>query len=119
MAAGIIWIIVGSMQSLLAIGMAGLAVIAGRAQSQLLAMGLVLAVVIALVSVAFLYVGVQTVRARARDTLGNGIGSIILGLLAAASGGATLAGLGLISAGILALVARNDYKDFVAQGAMR
>jgi hypothetical protein len=71
----------------------------------------------------FVHVGVQSVRGTARDTLGNGIGSIIFGLLNLGSGtlqaGAGqviqagvgfLVGAGLIAAGVLALVGRSDYK---------
>ena len=84
---------------------------------------------------AFIFVGVQTLRRKARDTIGNGIGSIALGLLysapmlirsdsdlgaAAAQGLAFLAAL-LVAAGILALVGRNRYKGWreaqKAQGA--
>ncbi len=71
---------------------------------------------------AFLYVGVQTIRRRARDTIGNSLGSILLGLfsLKCASGPADLGpdphllhvfiGAMLVLAGILALVGRSRYK---------
>ena len=71
----------------------------------------------------FIHVGIQSVRGTARDTLGNGIGSIFFGLLNVGSGllqagsgqviqggvGFVL-GAGLIAAGVLALVGRSDYK---------
>ena len=87
-----------------------------------------------LIGAAFLFVGVQTVKGTAKDTLGNAIGSIILGALnggfgfvlvlgalALAGGGmaalavvlggiSVLAGLGLITAGVLALVGRKEYR---------
>lgn len=72
---------------------------------------------------AFILVGVQSVKGTARDTLGNGIGSIIFGVLYLAGaafqaivgqpiqGAFTfVAGCGLIAAGVFALVGRNDYK---------
>ena len=81
----------------------------------------------------FVFVGVQTILGWANDTLGNGIGSILLGLLCLSCGGSglvtvasgvggqpvavgvisaainLLSGLGLIAAGVLALVGRSDY----------
>jgi len=85
-----------------------------------------------LFGIAFLFVGYQTVTGTAKDTLGNAIGSLILGLLAALlavmilAGGQQLqidprvrlaaaisAGLSatlLIVAGVLALAGRADYR---------
>jgi hypothetical protein len=77
-----------------------------------------------LVAVAFIVVGYQSFHGTAKDTLGNGAGSIILGLLAGAASvfmnrapgnDIELAvgmafGLGLIFAGVLAIVGRTDYK---------
>jgi hypothetical protein len=71
---------------------------------------------------AFIFVGVQSVRGTANDTLGNGVGSIIfafldfgLAALNAAenplqSGIYGLCGFGLLAAGILALIGRSQYK---------
>jgi hypothetical protein len=72
---------------------------------------------------AFLHVGLQTLNGTARDTLGNGVGSFVIGLLnlgasflQAAAGQfiqaaiAFVCGLGLIAAGGLALVGREEYK---------
>jgi hypothetical protein len=62
---------------------------------------------------AFIFVGAQTVRSTAADMLGNGVGSILFGIL---FGGLNLtfqgggAGLALLAAGILALVGRQEYK---------
>jgi hypothetical protein len=73
---------------------------------------------------AFLFVGVQSARGTAKDTLGNGIGSLVFGLLAAGGGMALLlasplaavinffCALGLLAAGVLALVGRTDYLDW-------
>jgi hypothetical protein len=84
----------------------------------------------------FIHVGVQSLRGTAADTLGNGIGSIIFGvinivvagglILATASTGVSSSvaaivilifgiifggsGAGLILAGIMALIGREDYK---------
>jgi hypothetical protein len=102
-----------------------------------------------LFGVAFIVVGRQTIRGTARDTLGNAIGSLVLGIGplvcgfgAIASGLAVanvpvnvqgkdvadlkanvgllvvlgivniLSGLGLMTAGALALIGRKDYRDW-------
>ena len=88
-----------------------------------------------LIPAAFLYVGIQTVQGKATDTLGNGIGSLVFGLIYLAVAGACfvmgnklLAGAGglamfvglvvavfagmLIGAGTMALVSRQEYKDW-------
>jgi hypothetical protein len=79
-----------------------------------------------IVSIAFLFVGYQTLGGKAKDTLGNGVGSIGLGVLglvvhtvllavAASGGSSALLVLGivldvaLIAAGILALQDRRQY----------
>jgi hypothetical protein len=84
---------------------------------------------------AFILVGIQTIRGTARDTLSNGIGSIImafiyLGVLALQvlmlitvakrlgvlegiqSGFGFINGVGLLVAGVLALVGRSDYRGW-------
>jgi hypothetical protein len=79
--------------------------------------------VIGLFAAAFLFVGVQTVRGTATGTTGNGVGSIVLGMLnfvgtaVMAIGGnlvaAAINGLGgamLLTAGVLALVGGSQYK---------
>lgn len=86
-----------------------------------------------LFGVVFIHVGLQSVKGTAKDTLGNGIGSIVIGLgnggfgalmvvgglalggtvglIACVGGGiSVLCGLGLLTAGALALVGRADYK---------
>jgi hypothetical protein len=81
----------------------------------------------------FVCIGVQSIRGTASDTLGNGIGSILLGLLCLSCGGSDLvsvasgvggrpvavgvisaavnllSGVGLLAAGVLALVGRSEY----------
>jgi hypothetical protein len=77
----------------------------------------------ALFGAAFIFVGVQSVRGTAPGTLGNGIGSIVFGVLNLAGGiaqaknGEAVAALisfvcvaGLLGAGILALVGGADYR---------
>jgi hypothetical protein len=85
--------------------------------------GLCTGLFIGLIGGAFIFVGIQTILGIAKDTLGNGIGSIIFGVL---NGGAGLGqaltkeyfqsavsflcGIGLLTAGVLALVGRDGYK---------
>jgi len=85
--------------------------------------GLCTGLFIGLIGGAFIFVGIQTILGSARDTLGNGIGSIIFGIL---NGGAGLGqvlireyfqsaisficGVGLRTACVLALVGRDGYK---------
>jgi hypothetical protein len=92
--------------------------------------GLLLA---ALFGGVFIHVGLQSLQGTARDTLGNGVGSIIIGFLnlgggvmvalaGLAAGGpalvvgmitgiiSLLGGIGLVVAGILALANRTQYK---------
>jgi hypothetical protein len=77
----------------------------------------------ALFGAVFVHVGIQSIRGTAKDTLGNGIGSLVFGLLqagAAALQGAAgripqagthaLFAAGLLAAGVLALVGRSEYK---------
>ncbi|HYH68886.1 MAG TPA: hypothetical protein VD866_29605 [Urbifossiella sp.] len=86
------------------------------------------AVLSGLFGAAFLLVGVQSVRGTARDTLGNGIGSIVFGLIQYAAGALSLVagqgqvelviaavlhflvGTGLVGAGAMALAGRGAYK---------
>jgi hypothetical protein len=100
--------------------------------------------IVLIFGIAFIHVGVQTLRGVAPDTLGNGIGSLIFGLLNLGCGGAVfffagvagaavggavavfafigaiinlIAGFGLIAAGAMALVGRQPYLDW--QSAQR
>jgi hypothetical protein len=79
--------------------------------------------VVGLFAAAFLFVGVQSVRGTAAGTTGNGVGSLVLGMLnfagtavMAISGNlvaAAINGLGgamLLTAGVLALVGGSEYK---------
>jgi hypothetical protein len=135
-AAGVIWIVIGSL--ILLNGAANLVVSTAAAPaaggSGAYAAGSVCGVLfIVLFGAAFLFVGVQSVRGTARDTLGNAIGSLVFALLyggigvvalvgGAVVGGAAgtiamigafiaiLGGIALLSAGVLALVGRDAYK---------
>lgn len=91
--------------------------------------GLATVILIMLFGAVFIHVGVHTLNGTAHDTLGNGTGSLIFGLIEGASGvkyvneGETLAGLislasclGLLVAGVFALHARGDYLDWLAHG---
>ncbi|HEY2787698.1 MAG TPA: hypothetical protein VGJ05_22260 [Fimbriiglobus sp.] len=84
------------------------------------------------IAIAFIVVGYQTLTGKAKDTLGNGIGSILIGLLYLAIAGVLFAavrvraqfggevnfiavfvgliGISLILAGMLAIVGRENYK---------
>ena len=144
MAAGVIWICVGclsliNMMATFALGganpQAGNQGV-GNAPGQNPAAGCCAG----LVGIAFLVCGYQTVRGKSKDTLGNGIGSIVFGLLqlavaaAIGLGGAMLgqnpnpqapppemmiiiavfvgaSGCTLILAGTLALVGRGAYRE--------
>ena len=150
-AAGAIWIlfggigVLGTVLNLMGMGAQG-------AQGGNPAAGACPACVGGLIAAAFLHVGLQSVRGQAKDTLGNGIGSIVLslfyfglaalmgfagfvvgqpgavgpnagnapaanaGLLQAVSGvmAVILAGFGLLLllAGVLALVGRQQYREW-------
>lgn len=111
LAAGIIWIIIGAPIVLFMLIPLLLAVLFGQLGGAGGALILITGLIAAFGAV-FITVGVKTIRGTAADTLGNGIGSIIFGLL---MGGLSLdlqhggAGLALIVAGVLALVGRAGY----------
>lgn len=126
-AAGIIWIIFGGLLLVnVAIILVASAVLAeGKDKEPALVGGVCGGILAGLFGAAFIYVGVQSINGTAQDTLGNGIGSIIFGLLNAAgfavqlgAGQILQAGIygicaaGLITAGILALVGRDAYKTW-------
>lgn len=85
------------------------------------------------VSLAFLYLGRQTISGKAHDTLGNGIGSIVFGLfglplvgkailnhqsLTAWDVGALFSSSVLLIAGVLALLGRAHYKRLTAHHSL-
>jgi hypothetical protein len=140
--AGIVWIIFGCLIVLNAI-LSVVVAVASSAQKETATTGTPAGasaagnvcggVCLVLFGAVFIHVGLQSIRGTAKDTLGNGIGSIVLGLLnlgwgvlilvgAAVVGGAAravglivgvigiLGGLGLLAAGVLALVGRVDYR---------
>jgi hypothetical protein len=139
-AAGVTWIIFGCLILINAVvnlgmslsGVAGAPPQAPGGGAGQAAGGTCGAIFAALFGAAFLFVGVQSTQGKARDTLGNGIGSIIIGLLNGGAGtvmaiaglalGGTggllllvmggisiLGGLGLLVAGVLALAGREPY----------
>ncbi len=128
LAAGVIWIVYGCLVFLdLVVVLLAIFAVAANAKGD--AAGAVVAgtlcglAFVGLIGAAFLFVGVQSVRGTARDTLGNGVGSIILGLLGLGgvalyaslgqfipAGGAAVGGGLLLTAGVLALVGRSPYK---------
>ena len=130
--AGIIWIVIGSL--ILLNAAAGLLLTFGTVGGGADRAGGVCPMLIGVLFAAvFLHVGIQSTRGTAKDTLGNGIGSILFGLPNAGFGviligGAAVAGrpvglilvllgivcllaaVGLLAAGVLALVGRQQYK---------
>src|SRR5579862_2628329 len=78
--AGIVWIVFGSIIILNAIVSAGLTAGAGGANGANAAGGACGAIIPLLIGIAFIFVGQQTLRGTARDTLGNAIGSLVLGI---------------------------------------
>jgi len=85
-AAGVIWIVVGCLILLnlaagLLINFAVAANVNGDAAASAIGGGICPALFIGLFGAVFLHVGTQSIRGTARDTLGNGIGSIVFALL--------------------------------------
>jgi hypothetical protein len=127
-AAGLIWIIYGCLGLLNLVGqflfVFVLAANTPGAGTGTLVVGGGFGLVIGgLIAAAFIFVGVQSVRGTAQDTLGNGVGSIILGVLAfgivilevafgqfLAAGMVVVAAIMLLTAGVLTLVGREDYR---------
>jgi hypothetical protein len=135
LAAGVFWIVLGSLIVLNAAANVALSLAVGVVNQGNQAAGACPAVCSSLFGIAFLFVGVQSVKGTARDTLGNGIGSIGIGVLNLGFGGIMIAlalsgpaqpqaalvawiaggvsifaGLGLVGAGVLALVGRTGYR---------
>jgi hypothetical protein len=133
-AAGIVWLIFGclsvggaAVQLLLVFAGPGLAAFGPGAVNE--AVGTVCGAVPAmLVGAVFVHVGLQSLRGTAPAVLGNGIGSILFGVLYTAVGVVLLVtaaevlvltavfcfflALTLYAAGVLALLGRADYKTF-------
>jgi hypothetical protein len=141
--AGIIWIVIGCVIVLNALATLGLAAAVQRpanpGQAPDAGTGACGAFLPLLFGAAFVFVGQQSVRGTAKDTLGNAIGSIVLGIAPLLCGvsflvgagflgvnvppdmrvvfaiiGAVniLTGIGLLSAGALALVGRAEYREW-------
>jgi hypothetical protein len=112
-----IWVVTGVLYVLIALGLA--------ASTGIPIAAMTVFVVVALFALAFFVVGVQTLRGTQKDTLGNGVGSIGIGVIglvgtaqSAATTSTTLAGYGfevmLIVAGALALGGRDAYRAWRA-----
>ena len=123
-AAGIVWIVFGCLILLtLALTLLVLGAAAGAQKEAAVGGAVCVGLVMGLFGAVFIHVGYQSIRGTARDTLGNGIGSIVFGLLQFGSGAMNakqqqlvasasgfICGLGLLAAGILALAARSEYR---------
>jgi hypothetical protein len=127
-AAGIVWIVAGALilltlggNVLLSLGSPG----ADPANGPYFAGQMCGAAFVGLFGAAFIFVGIQTANGTARDTMGNAVGSILLGLLnwagAALNGAegrfvvagcAFVCGAALLVAAVLALVGRGAYKEW-------
>jgi hypothetical protein len=131
--AGIIWIVIGGLSILQLLLMLVLPAAMPQAKArpadqgqenvQRVAKGVGLCCG-SLIGGAFIFVGAQSVRGTANDTLGNGIGSIVLGILQLAYSAIAalvrvsfldlaigcILGIGLLVAGVIALLGRSDYK---------
>jgi hypothetical protein len=131
-AAGIIWIVFGGLILLNFILVMALVLVFAPPEARGAAVGVAMCVgvFVGLIGGVFIFVGVQTVTGSARDTLGNGIGSIIFSVLVSGSGvsvlqrgGAStgdliaaginlLAAGGLMAAGIMVLIGRDQYRTW-------
>jgi hypothetical protein len=125
--AGVTWIAFGCL-ILLNLGVVFLSsLIAGsmRRGEAVLVGGVFGGLFIGFVAGVFIHVGVQSISGTARDTLGNGIGSIIFGGLHEGGGILSvvsentiqagvdfLAGIGLLVAGVMALLCRSEYRTW-------
>jgi hypothetical protein len=121
LAAGIVWIVLGGI--ILYQGVAGLVLFAddtarigGVADQPLQERARGFGASLVLFGGAFILAGILSVLGAATDTLGKGIGSILTGVFVAVMvGGPSLdirgggIGVGLVVAGLLALVGRSEY----------
>jgi hypothetical protein len=121
--AGYIWIIIGII--ILINGVILLGIIGQGGDKGVVVGGSCGVILIALFGGVFIHVGMQSNSGTARDTLGNGIGSILIGLLQAGSAivylnaGHTFPAIvgfagcaGLLIAGVFAIMARADYLEY-------
>lgn len=127
MLAGIAWIMIGGLGMCNALVMVGMAGAAANQKDAAAAGSACTPVAVGGVALCFLFVGVQTVRGTAKDTLGNAVGSLVfaafnfLACAAVAVGGepivaavSSVIGFGLVAAGVLALVGRGAYRQWRA-----
>jgi hypothetical protein len=137
-AAGVIWIVFGCIILLNLVALVFIVFLFaanqrnGPAAAGAVGGGLCVAVIGGLFAAAFLYVGAQTARGTARDTVGNSVGSFVFALfnfggaaVNAAGGGfvqavvSALGGTLLLAAGVLALAGRSQYKLWRKEQARR
>jgi hypothetical protein len=122
-AAGIIWVVFGSLLLLSSIALAAV-VLLGGLPGGLATFARYVGPVVAALALAFLYVGIRSIRGKARDLVGSSIGSfafgalyVVSGVLQLGAGEPVAAGLslvlgsGLVGAGVLALSGRARYKE--------
>jgi len=125
--AGIAWIVFGSLIALSMLIMVVAVIVVGGAVDRegALAAGVLMGGCLGVIALGFIFVGIQTVRGTAPGTIGNGIGSIVYALFNLAGIGVLIEQrnyvwavasaafvLGLIVAGILALVGTPAYKEW-------
>jgi hypothetical protein len=126
MIAGIIWIAMGGLLVLSFVAFMAITFLfaAEADKGAVVGVGVCSGLFIGMIGGAFIFVGAQSVRGTAADTLGNGIGSILFALMNWGHGASFtlsglnilqavisfLCGIGLLVAGILALVGRGQYK---------
>ena len=124
--AGVIWIIVGAMIliNLVVILTSRFAFSDPASEEVRATAGVLVALFLGFVGGVFIHVGVQSIRGTAKDTLGNGIGSMIFGVLEVVSAFTQEGQLGkavhiatallfaatFFIAGIFALIGRTEYK---------
>lgn len=120
---GLIILVNGGINVMMSVGGAG-----GADQDAKVAGGTCGILVVALLGGVFIHVGMQSINGTARDTMGNGIGSMIIGLLQAGGGVVYLRAdmmlpavvsfvgcAGLMAAGVMAILARADYQEWKKQ----
>ena len=137
-AAGVIWIVFGCIILLNLVAVVFIVFLFaanqrnGPAAAGAVGGGVCVAAIIGLFAAAFLFVGVQTVRGTARDTVGNSVGSLVFALFQfggvalngiagqfVQAGVSAIGGMLLFAAGVLALVGRSQYKEWRKEQAAR
>ena len=106
--AGIIWIVNGAIVLLTMLALVAAVLIQATGPREVDVFGEVANLLFfLLVGGVFIHVGVDSVRGKAKDTLGNGIGSLAFAVIAVLG---LISAIGLLTAGVLALVGRAEYR---------